>query len=218
MNGVVWNSPTVTVNGGTLGGTGLFMGAVTVNGGGTLEPGTATTIGTLTISNSLTLNGTTIMKVSHSANDQVAGLTSFSPDWSTLQVVVTGTLVGGEVFKLFESAYYDGTDFSSYNLPTLPAPLSWDYSSMTVDGTLRVAGAMPQIGQITQGSDHNFQLSGVGPDGYAYSVLAATNVSLPLADWTTVGSGTFTSGAFTFTDLNATNYPQRFYLLTVPYP
>jgi autotransporter-associated beta strand protein len=216
VNGAILGSTNLSVNAGTLGGTGLITAPVTITAGGTLAPGPTIGSGTLTISNSLTLNGTTIMQVSHSGYDRIAGLTSLSPGWSTLQVVVNGALVGGEVFNLFDSAYYDGSDFGSYNLPPLPAPLSWDYSSMPVNGTLRVTGAMPQIGQITQRSDHNFQLSGVGPDGYTYSVLATTNVNLPLADWTTVGSGAFTSGAFTFTDFNATNCPQRFYRVVTP--
>ena len=64
-----------------------------------------TSIGTLTISNDLTLNGATIMQVSHTAADQVAGIGSLTLG-GTLQVVVNGALTGGEVFKLFAATNY----------------------------------------------------------------------------------------------------------------
>jgi len=214
VNGVI-SSPTVTVNTGTLGGTGLLTGAVTVNGSGTLAPGTAATIGTLTISNSLALGGATVLKVAHSGCDQVVGLSNLSPG-GTLQIVVVGQLWGGEVFKLFDSATFSGGDFWPYDLPDIGPFLAWDATSVWMDGTLRVTGTLPHIGQITQQPDRNYQLSGVGPDGQTYSILATTNVNLPIADWVPVGSGTFTSGAFTFTDLGATNYPRRFYNVVTP--
>ena len=71
VNGVIGTN-NVTVVSGTLGGGGVIRGAVTVQSGGALAPG-GSNIGTLTISNSLTLAGTTFIALDKSAatNDNV---------------------------------------------------------------------------------------------------------------------------------------------------
>ncbi len=215
VNGVIGGSG-VSVVGGTLGGTGLITAPVTIDVNGKLAPGAS--IGTLTISNTLTLSGTTEMEVSHTAADKVQGLTSVAFG-GTLKVVVVGNLTGTEVFKLFDAApgSYSG-DFAAYDLPTLSAPLAWDSSSVPVDGTLRVTGGVerPQVASFRRTSDGNFQFSGTGPGTAAYRILATTNVALPLTNWVQISSGNFIGGAFSFTDLNATNYPRRFYSVVTP--
>ena len=50
-------------------------------------------------------------------------------------------------------------------------------------------------------------------------MLASTNVSLSLNNWTPIGFATESpvgSGQFPFTDTQATNYPQRFYRIVSP--
>jgi autotransporter-associated beta strand protein len=144
----------VTVNSGTLGGTGVIQGPVTVLPlpavTASLSPGVS--IGTLTISNDVSLFGTTVMEVSHAAADKVAGIRTLSLG-GTLQVIVNGPLKGGEVFKLFEATNYTG-DFV-YELPTLPGSLGWDYASVPVDGTLKVTGTGPPIPPVISGFSPN---------------------------------------------------------------
>jgi fibronectin-binding autotransporter adhesin len=214
VNGAIGGS-NVLVVGGRLGGTGLITAPVLIDVGGTLAPGTS--IGTLTISNTLTLTGTTEMQVSHTAADNVQGLTSVAFG-GTLKILVVGNLTGTEVFKLFDAAPggYSG-DFN-YDLPALAPPLAWDTSSVPVDGTLRVTGGVeaPHVGAIARTADGNFQLTGTGPGTAAYRILATTNLALSYTNWLQIGSGQFTSGTFTFTDLNATNYPRRFYSVVTP--
>lgn len=215
VNGAILNSTSVLVTNGTLGGTGLIQSPVTVSADGILAPGAS--LGTLTISNTLTLNGgTTEMEVSSSGADKVTGLTSVTLG-GTLKIVVVGALNGTEAFKLFEAGSYS-SDFTAYELPALAEPLGWDTNSVPVDGTLRVTGGVepPQIGTGGLTADGNFQITGTGPNGAGYHVLAATNVAQPELEWTEVGSGTFTGGAFSFTDLSATNYPRRFYRVVTP--
>lgn len=141
VNGSLAASASVTVAGGTLGGSGTIASPVTVSDVGSLAPGTA--IGTLTVNNDLTLNGAAVMEVSHAAADRVSGINTLTLG-GTLQVVVNGNLTGGEVFKLFAATNYTG-DFTTYDLPVLSAPLGWDYSSIPVDGTLKVTGGAPSI-------------------------------------------------------------------------
>jgi alpha-tubulin suppressor-like RCC1 family protein len=53
--------------------------------------------------------------------------------------------------------------------------------------------------------------------GAFFGVVAATNFALPLSSWTPVGDAIEISpGQFQFTDLQATNYPQRFYRVRTP--
>jgi len=50
-----------------------------------------------------------------------------------------------------------------------------------------------------------------------FTVLASVNVSLPVTNWTVLGVVTETSpGQFQFTDLQATNQPQRYYRVRWP--
>jgi hypothetical protein len=65
-------------------------------------------------------------------------------------------------------------------------------------------------------SDGNIRCTGLGPSGAPYRVLAATNFGLPLSNWVEIGSGTFTGGLLDFADLQATNYPHRFYRAITP--
>lgn len=214
VNGSIQNSSSVLVTNGILGGTGLIKSPVTVSADGTLAPGTS--MGTLTISNTLALSAMTEMEVSSSGADKVAGLTSVTFG-GTLKIVVVGPLNGTEVFKLFEAGSYNG-DFTTYDLPTLESPLEWDASGVPVNGTLRVIGGVepPHIGTGGRTPDGNFQITGTGPAGTGYRVLAATNVAQPLLEWLQLDSGTFADGAFSFTDLNATNHPRRFYRVVTP--
>jgi len=209
------SSTNVTVSG-TLAGTGLIAAPVYIYAGGTLSPGASSgSIGTLTISNSLTFySGTALFDVSAGGCDQVRGLSAVDFSGGTLKVQLNGTLSGNMVFKLFDAASYSVASFAGFDLPALTAPLTWDTSSLTVDGTLRVIGG-PVIGSFGVAGDGNFQLSGTGATDQPYRILATTNVADP-ASWSQVDSGTFAGGLFSFKDLTSTNYPRRFYRVVTP--
>jgi hypothetical protein len=61
----------------------------------------------------------------------------------------------------------------------------------------------------------SFQLVFTGPDGQPFKVLASTDISLPMTNWTVLTNGAF-AGAVTINDLTATNYPARFYRISSP--
>lgn len=77
--------------------------------------------------------------------------------------------------------------------------------------------AAPTIvgGQTQLGSD-GFHLTFVGPAGQTYQVLAADDLTVPLASWLVVSSGTFGSTNALFADGDATNHADRFYLIKSP--
>ena len=62
-----------------------------------------------------------------------------------------------------------------------------------------------------------FQVQFAGVTNLSYSTLAATNLALPLSNWTWLGSAAVLSnGVFQFTDSAASNYPNRFYRVSSP--
>jgi hypothetical protein len=66
--------------------------------------------------------------------------------------------------------------------------------------------------------DGNLQFSFSGTQNASYRVWATADLTLtPITStWNLVGSGTFGASPVSFTDLNSTNFPQRFYIITSP--
>jgi hypothetical protein len=203
----------VTVIGGTLGGNGVINGPVTVQPGGSLAPGNS--IGVLTISNSLVLGGTAFIELNKSAatNDAVRGLSTITYGGTLTVTNLGGTLAAGDSFRLFSAANYSGS-FASLNLPPPGVGLAWNTNGLT-NGILSVAAtAAPQFSSITQTRDGSFQFSGVGSAGVTCALEATTNLA-PLIVWFFVMSAMADqNGQFQLVDLQATNYPQRFYRIT----
>ena len=72
----------------------------------------------------------------------------------------------------------------------------------------------PRIATFAILSDGSFQFSFINRIGAQFSVLATTDLSLPLNNWMVLGGILETSpGQFTFTDSQAINNPHRFYII-----
>lgn len=142
-------------SGQTLAGTGTIDGSLTVAPGSTLSAGTS--IGTLTVTNVLTLQGTNVAEVNTGASpssDLVnAGVVLYG---GTLVVNNLGpALAVGNSFKLFNAQAYAGA-FAAI-IPDKPGEgLAWDTDSLAVDGTLKVKSAVslvptPIVVEVTAG-------------------------------------------------------------------
>ena len=168
-------------NGGTLAGSGQIAGSVTVQGGGTLAPGNS--IGTMVISNLLTLSGSTVMEVAKTAgiitNDLLRGMTSVSYGGSLFVNLSGEALAAGDSIKLFDAGSFGGS-FAIY--PGTPgADLQWDTTSLTINGILGVA-AEPVFGSlfISNGSFEDPVLpNGANNDGSGYTVPGWVEVGEP---------------------------------------
>jgi Vibrio cholerae sialidase, lectin insertion len=67
------------------------------------------------------------------------------------------------------------------------------------------------------GGNNSFQFTFSNVTNADFTVLATTNLALPLADWIEVGNAAQNPpGQYQFTDPGATNYPQRFYQVVSP--
>jgi len=141
LNGVIGASA-VTVAGGTLGGNGLIKGPVTIQPAGRLAPGTS--IGALTISNSLNLSGVTVMELDAAAqtNDIIRGLTSIRYGGTLTLSNLAGTISGLNSFKLFNASSYQGA-FAALNPLRPGTDLGWNTNTLAADGTLRVVSTTP---------------------------------------------------------------------------
>ena len=203
-----------SVTAGTFGWLGTIAGPVTVASGATLD-GEAGSIGTNYINNTLTLSAgsTTSMSLTPSSNEQIAGLTGVTYDGA---LVVTNTsaspLTFGSQFTLFNCTGPVSGNFSSVTILPLGAA---NGSFNPATGVLTIIPApQPTINPPTV-SGSNLILTGTGgtPSG-SYNLLTTTNLTIPLADWTTNATGTFDgSGAFSNAIPIDPTQPVEFFLL-----
>jgi rhamnogalacturonan endolyase len=204
VSGTAGGSMTLA-SGKMISGVGSVKGNFVVGSGAILSPG-LNGIGTLTFSNSLTLNSGCInyFEISKSplTNDtaQVSGALTAG---GTLVVTNIGTvaLTNGDSFKLFNAASYSSA-FANIVLPGLPAGLAWNTNALNTNGTLSVVAlTSPVISSIqTSGADLLIG-GGGGTANWPYLVLMTTN--LP-GNWTPVATNWFdASGNFSITLTNA---------------
>ena len=198
-----------------------MRGSLFAGPGSTVSPGVFSS-GTLTVTNSIVLEGTTAVDLDKTAgtNDLLRAGAGISYGGSLNVTVLSDPLGAGNSFKLFDAPSYSGA-FTSTSPATPGAGLLWDTTNLTNNGSLKVVSATPlsppRITDIgLSGAD--VVLSGAnGPAYGSYVVLASTNVAVPLVDWTRLATNYFDgSGNFTFSATVDPNMPRRFYLLQLP--
>jgi autotransporter-associated beta strand protein len=211
-------------SGQTLAGIGGINGNLVVSSGATLSPsGTNITLGiiegssstgTITVSNTISLNGTTILKLNGSGiNDEVqagAGITY----GGTLNLVniSDAPLAIGNNFQLFNAKSYAGS-FAGLTPAKPGIGLAWGTSQLNI-GVINVVAAQPTINSAAI-SAGNLVFSGTnGAADGAFYVLTTTNLTIPLTNWVTLSTNSFTaSGNFSVTIAITTGAPQRFYCI-----
>ena len=163
-SGSATGTGSITVNtNGTLIGTGIITGAVTVQSGGTLAPGAS--IGTLTVSNDVTLAGNTVIEINKTAGtyDRLIGVNNLTYGGTLTVNNASGTLVEGNSFPVFSATNYTGS-FTSI----LPAPgngLAWSVNG----GNLTVVVGAPTLQLSQTGNALTFSWSG------AFKLQSQTN-------------------------------------------
>jgi hypothetical protein len=92
-------------------------------------------------------------------------------------------------------------------------------SLVSIDALLTVAGsrAIPAQDLIAELANGGVTIQFAGTPKTGYSVLATTDLSLPLANWTVLGQATeYASGLFQFVDTKTSNNSQHFYRVKSP--
>jgi hypothetical protein len=123
-----------------------------------------------------------------------------------------GTNVAGATAATNSIAAAQSTAAGSYTVVVTNAA----GSITSAVATLTVNIVPPQITGIISAGSGTVTLSGTGPVGELYRILATTNIVLPVTAWPVVDTGVFIGGVFGFTDNQVTNHAQRFYRLATP--
>jgi hypothetical protein len=116
---------------------------------------------------------------------------------------------------LFQAASYSGS-FASLTLPPLNAGLAWNTNGLSNGFISVVAAITPAFTALALDGDGTIRFNGTGAASQVNELFAATNLLLPVT-WEWVASATANvSGVFQLSDLQATNFPQRFYRIQSP--
>jgi fibronectin-binding autotransporter adhesin len=216
---------TLTLSGSqTLSGYGTVGGTLTVPSGTTLTVGTNGAVGKLTVTTNANLSGTLNMDLDkgNTTNDVlvVNGQVNYG---GTLNLNnLSGTLAGGDSFKLFTAGTYGGSSFAGITPahPNNDSSLNWDTSLLNVSGIIKVVSSAPSTPVITSISLNGNTLTFSATNGSAngqYALLSTTNVALPLAQWTSVFTNNFDGSGDINLSTNVVNpaNAQTFYILQV---
>ncbi|HEU6447596.1 MAG TPA: autotransporter-associated beta strand repeat-containing protein [Verrucomicrobiae bacterium] len=205
----------VTVNdSGTLGGTGFIFGPVIVNSGGAISPGN-NGIGQLTLKSNLTLNAGAVMDFDvGTASDKLAVSNAL-----TLNGFFNVSNTAGFSFGVYTVMTYGGA--LSGSLPVVvgkPPGYSIVVNTNTAGQIRLIVQTLvsPVIGSVKL-AGNKIVLSGNGSTNDFYYVLTATNLALPLAEWTPLATNRFgADGLFNFTNTIDSSLPQSYYRLQMP--
>src|SRR5207248_1558406 len=137
-------------------------------------------------SNAVTLNGTTILKLNGpGVSDEVRAGAGITYGGALNLANISGApLAAGNSFRIFSGATYAGS-FASI-LPAAPAAgLAWDLSQLNLGFLNVVTGPTQPVISSIKLSGGNLIFSGTGGTANGtYSMLTATNLTTPLANWT----------------------------------
>jgi hypothetical protein len=218
-------------SGQTLGGIGGVNGSLVVSSGAIVSPagtntvqtmdgpvGFTNSVGTIAANSSVTLNGTTVIKLGSGTNDVIQAAANITYGGTLNLVNISGSpLAVGNSFQTFNAGTYTGS-FASIT-PTTPGDgLAWDTTQLSSGIIKVVAGSSQPVISSTTVSGGNLIFSGTnGTPNASYSVLTATNLVTPLANWTLLSTGNFDgSGAFSVTNAISSGTAQRFYTIRMP--
>ena len=137
LNGNSTYTGTTTVSNGVLGGSGSIASPLTVAPGGTLNPGA--TVGTFTVSNTVALNGTTVMELNGgAANDELVATGTLNGGGSLVITNIGADIANNTVFHLFNKAVSGFTsELFPTNNPTHTSTYTWQ-DNLGVDGTIKL--------------------------------------------------------------------------------
>jgi autotransporter-associated beta strand protein len=175
----------IALTGGTLTGTGVLTGPVTVSTAGAISPGPG--FAELLVSNTLAVQtgGSISMDVNAAtgAADEIAGMTQLTYGGALALNNKAGSFSATNTFKLFNASTYAGA-FSSIS-PALPGTgLDWNTGTLATDGTLRIVNVV--IPTTTNVVESRFGSSTAGSNNPAFSfgsgfssTISATKSSAP---------------------------------------
>jgi len=216
VNGKLHGGALSVANLTTLGGSGIILDPVAVDG--TLAPGNSG-IGTLTVSNSVTFasDGAAVMEINRASAPNADQLSANTIVYGGTLTVnnLGGALQAGDTFHLFNGAI-SGT-FAATNLPALSSTnMSWD-TSLLNSGTIKVVGNTAPTPTITfpsvSGSNFTLQVAS-SANGFNYVLQATPALSTPIT-WTPISTNAGTGGTLIITNAITPGNPRQFFRISV---
>jgi hypothetical protein len=129
---------------------------------------------------------------------------------------------------LFNNNPISGANQSTFTITNAQPSNAGNYSVIVSNSNSSVTSAVAVL-TVTGGSqpltfsqpvrlsDGTLQLSGMGTPNTGFHILASSDLTVPISQWTVVTSGTFDgNGQFTYVDTDAPNHATRFYVISVP--
>ena len=184
-------SQTITLpSGHSLKGNGVVSGFVTASAGSTVSPAVtpgASPVGTLTVSNAITLSGTTVIQLDpvNATNDVLKSGLSTITYGGTLSLTNLSAYSAGNSFQIFSalnSSSYLGS-FANITPATPGAGLAWNTSALNTSGTITVVSAVTTPVKFNSIAivGGNVVLGGSnGVPNNHYIVTTSTNLALKL--------------------------------------
>ncbi len=198
-----------------LAGRGIINGQLNVGGSGFVSAGDglAGNLGTLTVTNTISLNGTAWMKLNRASSpnsDRLVSLAGINFGGTLVVTNAGARLQPGDTFTLFNAA--GGFNSTSFGAVNLPGYYTWDTSQLLTSGKITVTGVAPppaissvDFSQLASSGTLTFNFRGGTPNG-VFNLLSSTNLALPLNQWTQVTTGNFDSSG-NWTGLSVTADP-----------
>jgi hypothetical protein len=175
----------------------------------------AATLGTAELAGSFNLAGGTLEFGLSNTNSfgkiQISGS-------AALAGTVAATLLNG--FMPAVSNSFPVLSYSSesgiFTALNLPSSFVWQTNYGPTTFTLTVSGIGLVLKPIVNSSGQ-FLLQFTGSTNAEYTVLASTNLAVPLSNWVTLGNASVLSNTlYQFIDTDSTNFLERFYILRSP--
>jgi autotransporter-associated beta strand protein len=208
LNGNSTYTGTTTVSNGTLGGTGSIASPLTVATNGTLNPGV--TVGTFTVSNTVALNGTTLMELNGTFGDKLVATGTLTGGGTLIVTNVGPDLVNGTVFQLFNKAV---SGFTSVTFPTNNPSNTGTYTwqdNLNVDGTIKLltgGSAGPNLNptNVNVSVAGNVMTLSWPPDYLGYQLLSNSVGLLATNQWFAIPGSTSVTQENLTLDISKTN-------------
>jgi autotransporter-associated beta strand protein len=204
------------MDGATLCGTGIVGSATTMDDYSILAPGNPT--GTLTFSNNLSLQNTSILLFGLGTNSGQVDVNGSLFIAGSLTVTNSGGFRVGS-YTLFTCNPVNGLSFGSLTISSAPPGFYYSINTNTPGAVILVAAPTtpPVIGTITSSGSDLVMAGANGVPLGNYIVLSSTNLALPLSNWTPILTNQFDGyGRFCVTNSTPTNNAQNFYVLELP--
>lgn len=226
VNGSIGSGALFVQTDAVLGGSGLVASTnLTVQLDGTIQGGNATGSGTLTVNN-LNLGATgnttipTASQFNIAAGGKIAATTLSVNGTNTINILDASLPVGTNTLFTYTGTL-GGNGFAGFQLGTLPSGVTanlLDTGSAIQLAVTAVSGGSPtqpaQILGVTV-SGGNLVINGTNLNGgssFHYTVLASTNLALPLTNWTVLSTNAFNAdGTFTYTNAINPAMPTEFF-------